>query len=39
MTKTAKVWADIPDGVPDQIVRIISENARTLKFESFGFEE
>jgi len=33
------IQADIPDGVPDQVVRIVSENARTLKFESFGFEE
>jgi len=32
------IQADIPDGVPDQVVRIVSENARTLKFESFGFE-
>jgi hypothetical protein len=36
---TLDIEADIPDGVPDQIVRIISENARTLRFESFGFEE
>ena len=36
---TIDIEADIPDGVPDQVVRIVSENARTLKFESFGFEE
>lgn len=36
---TLDIEADVPEGVPDQVVRIISENARTLKFESFGFEE
>lgn len=36
---TLDIEADIPDGVPDHIVRVVSENARTLKFESFGFEE
>jgi len=36
---TLDIEADVTDGVPDQVVRIVSENARTLKFESFGFEE
>jgi hypothetical protein len=36
---TLDIEADVPDGIPDQIVRIVSENARTLKFESFGVEE
>ena len=36
---TLDIEADVPEGVPDRIVRIVAENARTLKFESFGFEE
>jgi len=28
----------VPDGIPDRVVRTVSENARTLKFDSFGFE-
>jgi len=36
---TLDIEADIPDGVPDQVVRVVSENARTLKFEAFGFED
>ena len=27
-----------PDGVPDQVVRTVTENAQTLKFEDHGFE-
>jgi hypothetical protein len=27
-----------PDGFPDDKVRIVTENARTLKFDQFGFE-
>jgi hypothetical protein len=30
---------EIPSGAPDGTVRTISENCRTLEFESFGFEE
>jgi hypothetical protein len=26
-------------GIPDRVVRTASENARTLKFQSFEFEE
>jgi len=26
-------------GYPDQAVRAVTENARTLKFDSFGFED
>jgi hypothetical protein len=29
----------IPDGAPDDVVRTVSENARTLKFEQHGFEQ
>jgi len=36
---TLDIEADVPGGVPEQVIRIVSENARTLKFESFGFEE
>lgn len=36
---TLDIRVDIPDGIPDQVVRIVSENARTLKFDNFGFEE
>ena len=32
------VSASIPDGVPENVVRIVTENARTLKFEQLGFE-
>jgi hypothetical protein len=35
---TLEIEASTPDGVPDQVVRIISENARTLKFKSQSFE-
>ncbi len=36
---TLDIEANIPDGVPDQVVRIVSKNAKTLKFDNFGFEE
>jgi hypothetical protein len=32
------IEADIPDGTPDNVVRIVNENCRTLKFDSQGFE-
>ncbi len=32
------VSASIPDGVPENVVRTVTENARTLKFEQLGFE-
>jgi hypothetical protein len=28
-----------PSGAPDQVVRTVTENSRTLKFASQGFEE
>ena len=31
--------ADIPDGAPDNVVRIVTENSQSLKFTSHGFEE
>ena len=36
---TLEIEADLPDGAPEQVVRTVSENARTLHFESCGFEE
>jgi len=36
---TLDIEANVPEGIPDQAVRIVPENAKTLKFESFGFEE
>lgn len=35
---TLEIEAEIPDGVPDTLVRTVTENARTLKFTSQGFE-
>ena len=36
---TMEIDADIPDGASDQIVRIVTENSRTLKFSDHGFEK
>lgn len=36
---TLEIEADLPDGAPDNVVRTVTENARTLKFKSHGFEE
>ncbi|MBI1792208.1 MAG: ATP-binding protein [Acidobacteria bacterium] len=36
---TLEIAADIPSGAPDHIVRTVTENCRTLKFENSGFEE
>jgi hypothetical protein len=38
VTVTLEVQARVPQGVTDEVVRIVTENARTLKFESQGFE-
>lgn len=35
---TIDVTASVPAGVPNDIVRIVTENGRTLKFTSQGFE-
>lgn len=32
-------WARMSEGAPDDIVRIVTENARTLKFTAQGFEK
>jgi predicted AAA+ superfamily ATPase len=34
-----EIEADIPDGVPDDVVRTVTENCRTLKFNNQGFEQ
>ena len=36
---TLEIEADLPDGAPDNVVRTVTENARTLKFKNQGFEE
>jgi len=36
---TVEIEADIPDGVPDDVQRVITENCQTLRFKSHGFEE
>lgn len=36
---TLEIDAEIPSGVPDHVVRTVTENCRTLKFDSHGFEK
>jgi hypothetical protein len=36
---TLEIQADLPEGASDKLVRDVTENCRTLKFDSFGFEE
>ncbi len=36
---TLEVTARVPAGVPDDVVRIVTENCRTLKFGTAGFED
>lgn len=38
VTVTLEIEARVPSGVPDNVVRIVTENGRTLKFGSQGFE-
>ena len=35
---TLEIEAEIPDGAPDNVIRIVTENSRTLKFDDSGFE-
>ena len=35
---TLEIEAELPDGVPEQVVRVVTENGRTLRFTSHGFE-
>ena len=39
VTVSLDIAANVPEGVPDNVVRTVSENSRTLKFHSHGFEE
>jgi hypothetical protein len=36
---TLEIEAGIPDGAPDNVVRTVTENSRTLKFTGSGFEK
>jgi hypothetical protein len=35
---TLEIEAEIPTGAPEQVVRTVTENSRTLKFTTQGFE-
>jgi hypothetical protein len=35
---TLEIQARMPEGAPETVVRIVTENARTLKFTEQGFE-
>jgi hypothetical protein len=39
VTITLEIEANIPSGVPDNVVRTVTENSRTLRFTSQGFEQ
>ena len=36
---TLEIEAEIPTGAPEHVVRTVTENCRTLKFDSQGFEK
>ena len=36
---TLEIHAEVPAGVPEKVVRTVTENCRTLKFKDHGFEE
>jgi len=36
---TLEIEAEIPNGAPDNVVRTVTENGRTLKFKNQGFEK
>jgi hypothetical protein len=36
---TLEIHAHIQEGVPENVVRTVTENSKTLKFDNFGFEE
>jgi predicted AAA+ superfamily ATPase len=35
---TLEIDVEIPDGAPEQVVRTVTENCRTLRFKNHGFE-
>ena len=39
VTVTLEIAAQVPTGAPDEVVRTVTENSRTLKFTSQGFEK
>ena len=39
VTVTLEIQAEVPLGAPDHVVRTVTENSRTLKFTSQGFEK
>ena len=39
VTVTLEIEAEVPSGAPDSVVRTVTENSRTLKFTSQGFEK
>ena len=39
VTVTIEIEARLPNGATDQLVRTVTENSRTLKFDSQGFEK
>ena len=36
---TVEIEAEVPEGVADDVQRVINENCQTLRFKSYGFEE
>jgi len=36
---TLEIEVELPNGVPEGVMRTVTENCRTLKFERVGFEE
>jgi hypothetical protein len=39
VTVTFEIEAQLPDGANENVVRTVTENCRTLRFQQFGFEE
>ena len=39
MKVTLEIEAEIPNGTSDNVVRTVTENSRTLRFTSQGFEK
>ena len=39
VTVTVEIEARLPNGASDQLVRTVTENGRTMKFDSQGFEK
>jgi hypothetical protein len=39
VTVTLEIEAEVSAGVPENVIRTVTENGRTLKFTSQGFED